>query len=162
MCPRPPLLPRPAPARQYNDGTPVLRNVSFTARGGQTIAFVGSTGAGKSTILRLLFRFYEPQGGAVLVDGQDTRGMTQASLRAALGLVPQDTVLFNDTIAYNIRYGRPGASDAEVRAAAEAACIDDTIRTKFPLVRGGGSGRGREEGGGQRGGGGGDLTRLWG
>eukprot|EP00887_Chlorella_sp_A99_P000615 scaffold5.g615.t1 len=156
---------------EYNDGTPVLKGVSLAIPGGATAALVGATGSGKSTILRLLFRFYDPQAGAVLIDGQDITRVTQASLRAAIGVV-----LFNDTIRYNIRrarqrgmqgreggnggrgacrggggvqgeggggparghslapapYGRPEASDAEVEAAAEAACIHETISTKFP------------------------------
>ncbi len=87
--------------------------------GGKTLAVVGATGSGKSTILRLLLRFYDPQGGAVLVDGQDVKTVTQASLRAAIAVVPQDTVLFNDTILYNIRYGRVSASDDEVFKAAQ-------------------------------------------
>jgi ATP-binding cassette subfamily B protein len=94
---------------------------------GKTIAIVGPSGAGKSTISRLLFRFYDVTGGSISIDGQDVRDVTQESLRAAIGMVPQDTVLFNDTIAYNIRYGRIGASDAEVRGAAETAQIGDFI-----------------------------------
>ena len=88
--------------------------MSFEAPAGHTIAIVGPSGAGKSTISRLLFRFYEPSSGRITVDGQDIRAVTQASLRASVGMVPQDTVLFNDTILYNIRYGRDGASDEEV------------------------------------------------
>ena len=94
---------------------------------GQTVAVVGPSGSGKSTIGRLLFRFYDVTGGAVLIDGQDLRDVTQASLRAQIGMVPQDTVLFNDTIYYNIAYGRPEASRAEVEAAARAAQIHDFI-----------------------------------
>jgi ATP-binding cassette subfamily B protein len=90
---------------------------------------VGPSGAGKSTIGRLLFRFYDVTGGAVTIDGQDVRDVTQASLRAAIGVVPQDTVLFNDSIAYNIAYGRPEASRTEVEAAARAARIHDFIET---------------------------------
>ncbi|MGH9577219.1 MAG: ATP-binding cassette domain-containing protein, partial [Terriglobales bacterium] len=90
---------------------------------------VGPSGAGKSTISRILFRFYELSGGRVLIDGQDIRDVTQASLRAAIGMVPQDTVLFNDTIEYNIRYGKPDASQAEVREAARLAQIHDFIMT---------------------------------
>lgn len=118
---------------KYADGAPVLHDVSFVAPGGGTTALVGATGSGKSSILRLLLRFYDPSAGAVLIDGQAIADLTQASLRAAIGVVPQDTVLFNDTIMYNIRYGRPGASDEEVRAAAEAACLHETIRDRFPL-----------------------------
>jgi ATP-binding cassette subfamily B protein len=91
------------------------------------VAIVGPSGAGKSTISRLLFRFYDPQQGRILIDGQDIASVTQASLRAALGIVPQDTVLFNDTIAYNIRYGRIEATDAEVEAAAQLARIHDFV-----------------------------------
>jgi len=95
---------------------------------GHTVAIVGPSGAGKSTISRLLFRFYEVTSGRILIDGQDIRDVTQTSLRAAIGMVPQDTVLFNDTIRYNIRYGRWDASDAEVEEAARQAQIDDFIR----------------------------------
>ena len=95
---------------------------------GKTVAIVGPSGAGKSTISRLLFRFYDVTGGRITIDGQDIRDVTQKSLRAAIGMVPQDTVLFNDTIRYNIRYGRWEASDAEVEEAARLAQIDDFIR----------------------------------
>ena len=95
---------------------------------GKTVAIVGPSGAGKSTISRLLFRFYDVTGGRILIDGQDIRDVTQTSLRAAIGMVPQDTVLFNDTIRYNIRYGRWEATDAEVEEAARLAQIDDFIR----------------------------------
>jgi ABC-type transport system involved in Fe-S cluster assembly fused permease/ATPase subunit len=95
------------------------------------VAIVGPSGAGKSTVSRILLRFYDVAGGRVTIDGQDIRDVTQASLRAALGVVPQDTVLFNDTILYNIRYGRPEASDAEVREAARMAQIDELI-AKLP------------------------------
>ena len=101
----------------------------FEAPAGNTIAIVGPSGAGKSTISRLLFRFYEPSAGRITIDGQDIRTVTQASLRAAIGMVPQDTVLFNDSVLYNIRYGREGASDEEVREAAENARIDAFIRS---------------------------------
>src|SRR5690606_31305982 len=94
---------------------------------GRTVAVVGPSGAGKSTISRLIFRFYDIQKGAILIDGQDIRDVTQASLRRMIGMVPQDTVLFNDTIAYNIRYGRPDATDEEVRRAAELAQIGPFI-----------------------------------
>ena len=113
----------------YDPERPILRGVSFEAPAGHTIAIVGPSGAGKSTISRLLFRFYEPAGGRILIDGQDIRAVTQSSLRAAIGMVPQDTVLFNDSIVYNIRYGRDGASDSEVQAAAENAQIDAFIRS---------------------------------
>jgi ATP-binding cassette subfamily B protein len=95
---------------------------------GKTVAVVGPTGAGKSTISRILYRFYDIQSGAVMIDGQDIRDVTQASLRAVIGIVPQDTVLFNDTIRYNIRYGRWEATDAEVEEAARLAQIDPLIR----------------------------------
>ena len=94
----------------YDPARKILRGVSFEAPAGKTIAIVGPSGAGKSTISRLLFRFYEPSAGRITIDGQDIAAVTQASLRAAIGMVPQDTVLFNDTILYNIRYGRDGAS----------------------------------------------------
>ena len=113
----------------YDSARPILRGISFDAKAGQTIAIVGPSGAGKSTISRLLFRFYEPTAGRILIDGQDIRKVTQTSLRAAIGMVPQDTVLFNDSILYNISYGRDGASLAEVVAAAENAQIDAFIRT---------------------------------
>ncbi|MGD9914880.1 MAG: ABC transporter ATP-binding protein/permease [Rhizobiaceae bacterium] len=107
----------------YDPNRQILKGVDFTVPAGKTVAIVGPSGAGKSTISRLLFRFYDVQQGAVLIDGQDVRDVTQESLRAAIGMVPQDTVLFNDTIAYNIRYGRTGASEAEVAQAAERAQI---------------------------------------
>jgi ATP-binding cassette, subfamily B, heavy metal transporter len=114
---------------QYDPDRKILRGVSFDAPAGKTIAIVGPSGAGKSTISRLLFRFYEPSSGRITIDGQDIASVTQSSLRAAIGMVPQDTVLFNDTISYNIRYGRDGASDAEVAEAAAAAQIDAFIRS---------------------------------
>ena len=95
---------------------------------GKLVAIVGPSGAGKSTVSRILLRFYDVAGGRVTIDGQDIRDVTQASLRAAMGVVPQDTVLFNDTILYNIRYGRPEATDAEVREAARLAQIDEFIQ----------------------------------
>lgn len=105
----------------YDPARPILRGITFRVPAGRTVAIVGPTGAGKSTIARLLFRFYEPTRGRILLDGQDLRDVTQASLRAAMAVVPQDAVLFNDTIGYNIRFGRPDATDAEVEAAAKAA-----------------------------------------
>jgi ATP-binding cassette subfamily B protein len=105
----------------------ILKGVSFEVPAGKTVAIVGPSGAGKSTISRLLFRFYEPDSGRILIDGQDIAEVQQASLRAAIGMVPQDTVLFNDTIGYNVRYGRDGATEEEVREAARLAQIDRFI-----------------------------------
>jgi ATP-binding cassette, subfamily B, heavy metal transporter len=112
----------------YEPEREILKGLTFEVPAGKTVAIVGPSGAGKSTISRLLFRFYDVTGGHVLIDGQDIRHVTQASLRAAIGMVPQDTVLFNDTIRYNIRYGRWEASDAEVEEAARLAQIDGFIR----------------------------------
>jgi ABC-type transport system involved in Fe-S cluster assembly fused permease/ATPase subunit len=109
----------------YDPRRPILHELEFTVPAGRTVAIVGPSGAGKSTISRLLFRFYATSGGAVYIDGQDISKVSQASLRAAIGIVPQDTVLFNDTIYYNIAYGRPGASKAEIEAAARLARIHD-------------------------------------
>lgn len=111
----------------YDPARPILKGVSIVAEPGQTVAIVGSTGSGKSTIGRLLFRFYDVGGGAVRIDGQDVRDVTQDSLHAAIGVVPQDTVLFNDTIFYNIAYGRDDATREEIEAAARAAQIHDFI-----------------------------------
>jgi len=112
----------------YDPERKILQGLSFEVPAGKTIAIVGPSGAGKSTISRLLFRLYEVSGGRILIDGQDIRDVTQRSLRAAIGMVPQDTVLFNDTIRYNIRYGRWEATDAEVEEAAKLAQIDAFIR----------------------------------
>jgi ATP-binding cassette, subfamily B, heavy metal transporter len=112
----------------YEKDREILKGLSFEVPAGKTVAIVGPSGAGKSTISRLLFRLYDVSGGRILIDGQDIRGVTQTSLRAAIGMVPQDTVLFNDTIRYNIRYGRWGAGDAEVEEAASLAQIDAFIR----------------------------------
>ncbi len=113
----------------YNPDRRILYNVDFTIPAGATVAVVGSSGAGKSTLSRLLFRFYDVQDGCLRINGQDIRGVTQSSLRAAIGIVPQDTVLFNDTIYYNIAYGRPQASYGEVIAAAQAAHIHAFIES---------------------------------
>jgi ATP-binding cassette, subfamily B, heavy metal transporter len=116
----------------YERDRPILKDVSFAVPAGKMVAIVGPSGAGKSTISRVLFRFYDIQLGAVTIDGQGIRDVTQKSLRAAIGVVPQDTVLFNDTIYYNIKYGRPDATDADVYEAARLAQIDTFIRT-LPL-----------------------------
>ncbi len=112
---------------RYHEDRPILRGISFRVPPGQKIAIVGPSGAGKSTISRLIYRFYDVSGGTITIDGQDIRDVTQASLRAAIGIVPQDTVLFNDTVYYNIAYGRPDASPAEIEEAARLAAIHDFI-----------------------------------
>jgi ATP-binding cassette, subfamily B, heavy metal transporter len=112
----------------YEPDRPILKGLSFEVPAGKTVAIVGPSGAGKSTISRLLFRLYDVSSGRILIDGQDIRSVTQASLRASIGMVPQDTVLFNDTIRYNIRYGRWDATDSEVEEAARLAQIDGFIR----------------------------------
>jgi ATP-binding cassette subfamily B protein len=112
----------------YEPERPILKGLSFEVPAGKTVAIVGPSGAGKSTISRLLFRLYDVSSGSITIDGQDIRNVAQASLRAAIGMVPQDTVLFNDTIRYNIRYGRWDAGDAEVEEAARLAQIDGFIR----------------------------------
>jgi ATP-binding cassette subfamily B protein len=111
----------------YEPARAILKGLSFTLKPGETVALVGPSGSGKSTIGKLLFRFYDVTGGAIRIDGQDLRDVTQASLHAQIGVVPQDTVLFNDTIRYNIGYGRAGASQDEIEAAARAASIHDFI-----------------------------------
>jgi ATP-binding cassette subfamily B protein len=111
----------------YDAARPILKGISFEVPAGKTVAVVGPSGAGKSTLSRLLYRFYDIQSGSITVDGQDIRTITQKSLRSVIGMVPQDTVLFNDTVAYNIRYGRPSASEAEVKQAAEIAQIGHFI-----------------------------------
>ena len=113
----------------YDPARPILAGVDFRIAPGQTVAVVGTTGAGKSTLARLLFRFYDVSGGRITIDGQDIRDVKQSSLRAAIGIVPQDTVLFNDTIYYNIAYGRPDATRDEVVSAARAAHIDAFIES---------------------------------
>ena len=111
----------------YDPARPILHDVSFEIPPGRTVAVVGPSGAGKSTLARLLYRFYDIGGGRISIDGQDIRAVTQDSLRRAIGIVPQDTVLFNDTVEYNIVYGRPGAARSEVEAAARAAHVHDFI-----------------------------------
>jgi len=113
----------------YDPQRVILKGVSFEAKAGATVAIVGPSGAGKSTISRLLFRFYEPTSGRITIDGQDIGEVTQMSLRAAIGMVPQDTVLFNDTVAYNLRYGRVDASEADLRETAQSAQIDSFIHS---------------------------------
>lgn len=113
----------------YDPKRPILKGVSFEVPAGKTVAIVGPSGAGKSTLSRLLYRFYDIQGGSISIDGQDIRDVTQESLRAVIGMVPQDTVLFNDTIAYNVRYGRITATEEEVRNAAELAQIGSFIQS---------------------------------
>ncbi|HVE49784.1 MAG TPA: ABC transporter ATP-binding protein/permease [Casimicrobiaceae bacterium] len=112
---------------RYEQNRSILEEVSFTIPAGRTVAVVGPSGGGKSTLARLLYRFYDVTSGRITIDGQDIRNVQQASLRAAIGIVPQDTVLFNDTIEYNIAYGRPGATQAEIIAAASLAQIHDFV-----------------------------------
>ena len=113
----------------YDKERPILHGIDFTIAPGQTVAVVGHSGAGKSTLSRLLFRFYDVTGGGLRINGHDVRSLRQGSLRAAIGIVPQDTVLFNDSIFYNIQYGRPEASADEVYAAARAAQLHDFIES---------------------------------
>lgn len=112
----------------YEPSRPILHDVSFRIPAGHTVAVVGGSGSGKSTLARLLLRFYDVTGGRILIDGQDIRGVDSSSLRAAIGVVPQDTILFNDTVAYNIGYGREAASQEEIIAAARAAHVDDFVQ----------------------------------
>jgi len=112
----------------YSPDRTILRNVSFAIEPREKVAVVGTSGAGKSTLVKLLFRFYDPVGGRILIDGQDIRQVSQASLRRAIGIVPQDTVLFNDSIFENVRYGNPLADDAEVEEAIRLAHLDEFIR----------------------------------
>ena len=131
----PPLAAGPATVEfrgvefSYEASRAILHEVSFTIPAGQRVAVVGHSGSGKSTLARLLYRFYDVSGGAILVNGTDVREVTQKSLRDAIGIVPQDTVLFNDTIRYNIHYGRPDATPEEVVEAARAAHIHDAWRS---------------------------------
>jgi ATP-binding cassette subfamily B protein len=111
----------------YESDRPILKDISFTIPAGKTVAVVGPSGSGKSTLARLMFRFYDVQQGFIRIAGQDVRQVTQSSVRGALGIVPQDTVLFNDSVAYNIAYGRPGASQDEIEGAARSARIHDFI-----------------------------------
>jgi ATP-binding cassette subfamily B protein len=112
----------------YSPRRTILQDVSFTVMPREKVAVVGASGAGKSTLVKLLFRFYDPQNGRILIDGQDIRQVSQDSLRRAIGIVPQDTVLFNDSIFENVRYGNPQASDSEVEAAIRHAHLDEFIR----------------------------------
>ncbi len=116
----------------YNTDRPILKDVSFKIEAGKTLAVVGPSGSGKSTLARLLFRFYDVSEGAIMLDGKNLKDITQESLRKCMGVVPQDTVLFNDTIGYNIAYGKPGAAQQEVEEAAALAKIDDFIK-ELPL-----------------------------
>ena len=118
-------------AFSYDGKRPIFQNLSFVCSPGKTTAVVGSSGAGKSTLSRLLYRFYDPQSGRILIDGQAITAVRQTSLRASIGIVPQDTVLFNDTLAYNIQYGRPDATEQEVLAAAQAAHLGELL-AKLP------------------------------
>jgi ATP-binding cassette subfamily B protein len=111
----------------YDPEREILKGIDLEVKPGTVTAVVGPSGAGKSTLSRLLFRFYDPTAGRILIDGQDIAGVTQESLRASLGIVPQDTVLFNDTIGYNIGYGRTGSSQAEIEGAARGAAIHDFV-----------------------------------
>ena len=118
----------------YDPGREILKGIDLDIPPGTTLAVVGPSGAGKSTIARLLYRFYDPPAGRITIDGQDIAEVTQTSLRAAIGIVPQDTVLFNDTIGYNIGYGRDGAGQAEIEARGAAARRSTTSSTRFPMA----------------------------
>ena len=111
----------------YRDDRPILKNISFTIKPGEKVAIVGASGAGKSTLVKLLFRFYDTNSGRILIDGQDIRKVSQQSLREKLGIVPQDTVLFNDTLLENIRYGNPDASEPDIEQAIRTAHLDSFI-----------------------------------
>jgi ATP-binding cassette subfamily B protein len=111
----------------YDEKRQILKDVSFTVKAGSKVAVVGESGAGKSTLVKLLFRFYDPSSGHILIDGQDISKQTQASVRQQIGIVPQDTVLFNDTLYENIRYGKPDASDEEIQQAIKLAHLDDFV-----------------------------------
>lgn len=111
----------------YRPDMPILKGVSFTVPAGTTCAIVGASGSGKSTVLRLLYRFYDPTAGSVRIAGRDIRDWDLPSMRAPLATVPQDVVLFNDSIRYNIAYGKPGASDEEIKIAAQAARLHDAV-----------------------------------
>ena len=113
----------------YESNRQILFDVTFVIPAGRTVAVVGPSGSGKSTLARLLYRFYDVSAGRISIDGQDLRGVQQASVRAAIGIVPQDTVLFNDTIEYNIAYGNPGATNEQIVIAARLAQIHDFIAT---------------------------------
>jgi ATP-binding cassette subfamily B protein len=115
----------------YGDDRQVLAGLDFSIGGGETVALVGASGAGKSTVVKLLFRFYDPTSGSIFLDGQNIREVTQDSLRSAVAIVPQDCVLFNDSLLENIRYGRPSATDEEVEAAVGAAYLGDFV-TRLP------------------------------
>ncbi len=112
----------------YDGRREIIKGISFDVPAGKTVAVVGPSGAGKSTLSRLIYRFYQPQSGRITIDGQDIHSVTQASLREKIGMVPQDTVLFNDTLEYNIRYGRWDATEEDVQKAAQLAQIGDFIR----------------------------------
>ena len=129
VCAEPPSIRFEHVAFAYDPARPILHDLSFEIPGGKTVAVVGASGAGKSTLARLLYRFYDVTGGAILVNGVDLRDCTQDSLRRCIGIVPQDTVLFNDTVRYNIAYGRPQASHPEIEDAARAARIHDFIQS---------------------------------